>query len=592
MLNTAKLYFHQRNAIKLRLLLLLVLGLSAPVGQADNTDVPQTEVSKDIVDIITTKQHPYLRLSNFANRSDDLDSLYKLTEYKLLWLGTDQSQKNIPAALELLSNAAINGLNPTNYDVDGLKSRWQSIQANSNNYKEQALLDTALSISLLRFMHDLHYGRVNPQGIKFNLKLREKKLTDLPALIKTSVDQGTLDQLPKLVEPQLQQYQKLKQALVSYRQLAATVTLFQITGIEKKLSPGDKHPQIPELKRFLQQLGDLPEDNTASTTAKTTIYSDSIVAGVKNFQLRHGLGADGVIGKTTVAALNVPLSQRVTQIELAMERLRWLPEFNAGKSIIVNIPSFQLWAFDESGQLDSTVTNMRVVVGKALENQTPVLMAEMRFIDFMPYWNVPYSIAKQEIIPKLLQNPNYLAHENMELVPVFGNEVQGTGFTGGEIEQIKQGSLRIRQRPGGKNALGRVKFIFPNKDDVYLHDTPANALFSKSRRDFSHGCVRVEKPQLLAEFALKNQEGWDKELIKQALETPKTKRVLLKQPIPVLFFYTTTFFDQFDNLKFYSDIYGHDNVLLEALSKPEDVPDQALFISKNANNVEQPAVVK
>jgi len=592
MLNTAKLYFHKKNAIKLRLLFLLVLGLSAPIGQADNTDALQTEVSKDIVDIITTKQHPYLKLSNFANRSDDLDSLYKLTEYKLLWLGTDQSQKNIPAALELLSNAAINGLNPTNYDVDGLKSRWQAIQANPNAYKEQALLDTALSISLLRFVHDLHYGRVNPQGIKFNLKLREKKLTDLPALIKTSVDQGTLDQLPKLIEPQLQQYQKLKQALVSYRELAATVTPFQITGIEKKLSPGDKHPQIPELKQFLQQLGDLPEDNTASSTAKSTIYSDSIVAGVKKFQLRHGLGADGVIGKTTVAALNVPLSQRVTQIELAMERLRWLPEFNAGKSIIVNIPSFQLWAFDETGQLDPTVTNMRVVVGRALENQTPVLMAEMRFIDFMPYWNVPYSIAKQEIIPKLLQNPNYLAQENMELVPVFGNEVQGTGYTGGEIEQIKQGSLRIRQRPGGKNALGRVKFIFPNKDDVYLHDTPANALFSKSRRDFSHGCVRVEKPQLLAEFALKNQEGWDKELIKQALETPKTRRVLLKQPIPVLFFYTTTFFDQYDNLKFYSDIYGHDNVLLEALTKPEDVPDQALFISKNANNPEQPAVVK
>lgn len=592
MLNTAKLYFHQRNAIKLRLLLLLVLGLSAPVGQADNTDVPQTEVSKDIVDIITTKQHPYLRLSNFANRSDDLDSLYKLTEYNLLWLGTDQSQKNIPAALELLSNAAINGLNPTNYDVDGLKSRWQAIQANPNAYKEQALLDTALSISLLRFVHDLHYGRVNPQGIKFNLKLREKKLTDLPALIKTSVDQNTLDQLPKLIEPQLQQYQKLKQALVSYRQLAATVTPFQITGIEKKLSPGDKHPQIPELKQFLQQLGDLPEDNAASSTAKSIIYSDSIVAGVQKFQLRHGLGADGVIGKTTVAALNVPLPQRVTQIELAMERLRWLPEFNAGKSIIVNIPSFQLWAFDEMGQLDPTVTNMRVVVGRALENQTPVLMAEMRFIDFMPYWNVPYSIAKQEIIPKLLQNPNYLSQENMELVPVFGNEVQGAGYTGGEIEQIKQGSLRIRQRPGGKNALGRVKFIFPNKDDVYLHDTPANALFSKSRRDFSHGCVRVEKPQLLAEFALKNQEGWDKEIIKQALETPKTKRVLLKQPIPVLFFYTTTFFDQYDNLKFYSDIYGHDTVLLEALSKPEDVPDQALFISKNVNNPEQPAVVK
>jgi murein L,D-transpeptidase YcbB/YkuD len=278
----------------------------------------------------------------------------------------------------------------------------------------------------------------------------------------------------------------------------------------------------------------------------------------------------------------VSLSQRVTQIELAMERLRWLPELNSDASIIVNIPAFQLWAFDAIDKADVNIINMRVVVGKALENQTPVLMAELHFIDFMPYWNVPYSIVKNELLPKLAQNSHYLDKENMELVSVFRDAEKPTALTGGTMELLKEGKLRIRQRPGGKNALGTVKFIFPNKDDVYLHDTPANALFSKSRRDFSHGCVRVANPQKLAEFALKNQDNWNTETIKLAMTTPKTQRVILKKPIPVLFFYTTAFFDQDDNLDFYLDIYGHDAVLLEALSKPDDLSDQSLFVSTDS----------
>jgi len=275
--------------------------------------------------------------------------------------------------------------------------------------------------------------------------------------------------------------------------------------------------------------------------------------------------------------MNVPLSQRVTQIELAMERLRWLPELNAGPYIIVNIPAFQLWAFDDIDQFNSVAANMKVVVGKALKNETPVLMATLSFIDFMPYWNVPYSIVKKEILPKLMQNPGYLAGENMELVTTFGNETKAVAFTASSLAQLKQGTLRIRQRPGTKNALGRVKFIFPNQEDVYLHDTPSQPLFSKSRRDFSHGCVRVENPEGLAEFALKNQ--WSREAIHQALNTLKTQRVILKKPIPVLFFYITSFFDQNNNLVFYPDIYGYDGILLGALRKPEDLLDQPNLVS-------------
>ncbi|MGR9014715.1 MAG: L,D-transpeptidase family protein, partial [Gammaproteobacteria bacterium] len=359
--------------------------------------------------------------------------------------------------------------------------------------------------------------------------------------------------------------------------------------IKKTLRPGNSHPQIDELRRFLIAIGDLPEDKTAPTATKPALYTEPVVTGVKSFQKRHGLSADGNIGKNTVAALNEPLNHRVVQIELAMERLRWLPKFNTGASIIVNIPAFQLWAFDSIDQADANPLNMNVIVGKALKHKTPVLMAEMHYIDFMPYWNVPYNITKKEILPKLTQNFNYLNEENMELVSVHHNSENSTALNEDTLSLLKQGKLRIRQRPGRKNALGKIKFIFPNKNDVYLHDTPSNSLFSRSRRDFSHGCVRVANPQKLAEFALKNQDGWNPETIKIAMNTPKNRRVFLKKPIPVLFFYTTAFFDQFDNLEFYPDIYGHDAVLLKALSKPDDLSDQSLFIS---SNTAQEALVK
>jgi murein L,D-transpeptidase YcbB/YkuD len=453
----------------------------------------------------------------------------------------------------------------------------------STAHKELALYDTALSIAVLRFLHDIHYGRINPHGINFNLQLREKKLIDLPALIKDSLLLNTVSNLPALVEPKLQQYQKLKSALATYRLIAAKSP--PLTFVFKgKLRLGEHHPQLAELSRFLADVGDLPEADVINSAEKNPRYTANIAEGIKKFQLRHGLGADGTIGSGTVAALNEPLTQRVTDIELAMERLRWLPEFNGGRSIIVNIPAFQLWAIDDINHFDVNLTNMRVVVGKALKNQTPVLMAQMSFIEFMPYWNVPKNILKDEIIPKLIRNPGYLASQNMEMISSFGNPAKAkpVPVNKDSIEQLKRGTLRVRQRPGNRNSLGRVKFIFPNKDDVYLHDTPANSLFSRSRRDFSHGCVRVENPRALAEFALKNQGKWDAATIKKAMKSPTTQRVDLRNPIPVLFFYTTAFVDQNNNLAFYPDIYGQDAILLEALKKNDDLSDRSIFVSTTA----------
>lgn len=562
------------NRYWLRLLTFFCLTLPLQALSAEETGMTQlSPTAAEIVGIINAKQHPYLISANFANRSGDLDALYQLSNYELLWLGNDNTESNIQALLTVLENAATNGLNPANYDTEILQQKLPSALNNSNTVKEQAQYDTALSLSLLRFLHDLHYGRVNPQGINFNLKLREKKLLDLPLLIKTSLAQASVGQLPDQVEPKLKQYQQLKSALTTYRQLADRIPPLQLT-FSHPIKPGETLAQADELTQFLIQTGDLPEQQEHGKTPSNH-YLEKLVAAVKKFQHRHGLAADGVIGKSTVVELNTPIAHRVTQIELAMERLRWLPELSSGPSIIVNIPAFQLLAFDNINASQPEVTSMKVVVGKALKNQTPILMADMTYIDFMPYWNVPYNIVKEEIIPKLLQNPGFLNKENMELVSSSGV----TGFSEATIGQLKQGTVRIRQRPGKKNALGRVKFLFPNKDDVYMHDTPANALFSRTRRDFSHGCVRVENPQELAEFVLKDQKGWDQDAIKEAMKSAKMERVMLKNPIPVLFFYVTAFFDQQNQLVFYPDIYGHDAVLLEALKKPEDLADHSLFAS-------------
>ena len=575
-----KIYYSLKKEACLGLLIVLCLLGSIPVSAEQSID-KNSEISNELGKMLASKQHPYLGRADFTNRSHDLDALYQLANYQLLWLGSDKTEKNINDLIGILSNVSQQGLAPEHYDVDILKSKLFSIRSlNEISPTELVQLDTALSLSLLRFLHDLHYGRVNPQGINFNLKPREKKLIDLPLLIKSNLDQTSIIQLPSLVEPKLKQYQQLKSALASYQGLAESSVTMHLPFIEP-VKPEGILSQARELKHYLVQIGDLStiENDKGLVTDR---YSGQLVTAIKKFQYRHGLTADGVIGKSTVVELNTPIAQRIKQIGLAMERLRWLPEFSSSPSIIVNIPAFQLWAFDNINAPKPKITNMRVVVGKALKNQTPVLMAEMSYIDFMPYWNVPYQIVKDEIIPKLLKNPSFLNHENMELVSSSGV----TAFSESTIAQLKQGELRIRQRPGKKNALGRVKFLFPNKNDVYLHDTPANSLFSRARRDFSHGCVRVEEPQKLVEFVLKDQGRWDKDAIALAMKSEKMQRVMLKKNVPVLFFYVTAFFDQNDQLIFYPDIYDQDAILLEALKKPSDIADEDLFIKINVQDVD------
>jgi murein L,D-transpeptidase YcbB/YkuD len=537
-------------------------------ASTDNTD---TNTSRALIKLLNSNQHPLLQQTDFSHQTNDLTKLYRFYAMQPIWLGKDRSEKNLNDALTILMNANTEGLNPVNYDAEQLHHYLQSVQVQSEiDAQTIAAYDLAVSISLLRFAHDLHSGRVDPRSFNYPLAFSTKSTLNTPALIKSAIDQNSIDTLPQALAPKIKQYSLLKQALALYRQQSDTKPHINIE-FHNSLHPGDRDPQLPEMRSRLLEMGQLSAEELIAIDASETLYDDVTKTAVMRLQKQQGLNADGFIGKQTLALLNQTAKEKIALIELAMERLRWLPKQPEGRQIIVNIPAFQLWAFN-SVEDDNPLT-MKVVVGKAKENQTPVLWEEMKYLEFMPYWNIPRSIMDKEIVPKIQTNNDYLNSQDIELVE---NKVaDDEEYDAEELDvahHLKHGYIRARQRPGKKNPLGKVKFIFPNQADVYLHDTPGRGAFSRDRRDLSHGCVRVAEAEKLAEFVLENQSGWDKQTIQQAMIGPKTKRVSLKNTIPVLFFYTTAFAGQDNKLRFYPDIYGYDQQLQSALNKSANQP--------------------
>jgi murein L,D-transpeptidase YcbB/YkuD len=305
-------------------------------------------------------------------------------------------------------------------------------------------------------------------------------------------------------------------------------------------------------------------------SANPQLYDGAVVEGVKRFQRRHGLDDDGRLGIATVKQLNVPLSDRVRQLQLTLERWRWLPTEFSAPPIVVNIPDFRLRAVDENNKV---AMDMRVVVGKAMRTQTPVFSRDMTYVVLRPYWNVPPSILRGEIIPAIQRNRNYIADKRYEVTTHDGKIVTSGELSDDVLAQLKAGKLAVRQKPGPTNALGLVKLIFPNEHNVYLHSTPAPDLFSRSRRDFSHGCIRVEKPAELAAWVLRNNSGWTLQRVQQGMQHGSDNvTVSLAQRVPVFIVYGTAIAYENNEVHFYDDIYGHDAKLTQALAKGYPYP--------------------
>lgn len=546
--------------------LLLACVLSVFYVQPALSDDREVLIKQTLDALMVSKQLSMLRQPDFSRQSKDLIALYRLNNNKLLWLDKGRSATDFNLALDLLRNAGADGLNPNNYDYEKLRRYFQAaVSSRQNDARFLAFCDLGLSVSILRYIHDLHFGRVDPLSLNYPVQFANKPDFNATLLMKRHLDRHSLLELPEAAAPKIKQYSLLKQALAELSQQKDITANLAKLSFSKPLHPGEYDQQLPLLRQHLLNQGAMTQKELVKANEAKLFYDDVTKAAAVRLQQRQNMQAEGIVGKRTLAILNQTRAEKIELIELAMERLRWLPDQADGPQIIVNIPAFQLWASNSPD--DAHPLNMKVVVGKAQANPTPLLVDEMRYVEFMPYWNIPKNIMDKEILPKMRSEspPAYLSKQNIELIEKNANfySEDPEAIT----DYIKNDRIRARQLPGKKNPLGKAKFIFPNTHDVYLHDSPFRWAFSQDRRDFSHGCVRVEDAQKLAKFVLGHQQGWDKNNIEQAMASTTNQRVYLTNSIPVLFLYNTVYAGQDKKLQFYLDIYGYDAPLQAAFKK-------------------------
>jgi murein L,D-transpeptidase YcbB/YkuD len=475
-------------------------------------------------------------------------------ERRLLWSHDGAVTRQAAELLQVLRDAERYGLRRQDYASDLLGGQ-------IDNWTE---FDRVLSAEATRLLRDLHFGRVSPRAAEFDLPRPRPKL-GTEVLLEQLARAADVRAVIASVEPQLREYRLLEQALARYRALAADGGLTQLPAFSgRSLKAGDRYRGTPALRRLLSAVGDL--EPQAEPLASSEILDPALRQGLQRFQQRHGLDADGVLDKRTFASLTTPLSRRVLQIELTLERLRWLPAI-AAAPIIINIPQFRLFAFQPAGVQAADVLQMPVIVGQTYPRmRTPVFVGEMTAVVFRPYWDVPRSILVRELLPEIRARPDYLERHRFEIVRGLGDDAKAVPPTTQNVDALAAGELRLRQQPGPDNALGLIKFVLLDAHNVYLHDTPAQQLFLESRRAFSHGCIRVGDPAALAVHVLKDTPGdWTAANVLAAMHGDVTRDVSLSSPIPVLVLYGTAVAIERETVYFFDDIYGHDARLARLL---------------------------
>ena len=527
-----------------------------------------TTVSARLQEIAVAGKLPVLRWPDFSDYRPDFLQLYQASNFSPFWLTpSGQPTPQALAVIQALESSRKKGLIPDDYDAARWQGRLAALKVNPDP-TSQANFEAALTVCTLRYISDLHIGRVNPKHFNFGIDIQNKKY-NLPQFIAQDViHAANVQSVLDAAEPPYAGYKRAEVALQRYLQLAAKGDGPVVPEVTKTVASGDTYAGVAQLAQRLDLLGDLSQ--AASVNPTSQIYTGALVDAVKLFQDRHGMVADGKIGKETVRQLNVPLAFRVQQLDDAMERWRWLPPSFPQPPVVVNVPEFVLRVFTADHKV---ALRMNVVVGKAVRHQTPVFAKDMQYIVFRPYWNVPTSILRSEIVPAIVKNRNYIANKNFEVVTYSGTAVTSGPINDDVLAQLRAAKLMVRQKPGPDNALGLVKFMFPNEHSVYLHSTPAQSLFSQSRRDFSHGCIRVQKPAELAAYLLRNQPPWTMDKVQSAMQTgPNNQQVNLKTPIPVLILYITAVVEEDGSVHFFNDIYGHDKSLEALLAKGPPYP--------------------
>lgn len=530
--------------IRTGLLALGVLTLCACHSPAN----PQ-EVTPALQHLVASSPLPKVESADWT----DLRTFYTQRENVPAWVNHRRPTEKAAKALQVLNTARRHGFDPADYGTAELLAMSQAVEklekGSEARLEELAEFDARLTAGLIRFGRDIAVGRQHGDD---NFKAR-RKAPDLVAAVAAAVDDP--EEFVDAVRPPHPEYIALSKALDD---LNGQRDKGGWVKVPSTLKPGQSGAGVAALRQRLAVSGHLKAAGSQTASGESSArYDAELEAAVKSFQELHSIAPTGVVDDKTLAALNVPLDWRIQQVAINLQRWRYMPDDLGERHFFVNIPYFHLIARES----DKPVMDIRVVVGKP-GNNTPIFSEDMETVVFSPYWNIPDTIAENETAPAVARDPNYLARQGIEILRVSGSTsetLNASDVKWDNPDAIK--GLVFRQKPGESNALGHVKFLFPNPHNVYLHDTPADALFAKPGRAFSHGCVRVEEPETLAKYVLRGYPEWDEQSIFTAMRAGVEKHVKLKEKIPVHIAYFTAWVDEKGGLHFQPDIYGYDKDL-------------------------------
>ncbi|SET12310.1 Murein L,D-transpeptidase YcbB/YkuD [Nitrosomonas marina] len=524
----------------------LVLLHCTSLSQATTFDTEslQSALNTFVSRYVDDPRHEYIDLTK-------LQEFYSARDYRPAWTDSVTQLTRLEIALSFIGTAENEGLESREYRLDRLMQLFKT-----RNPSERFELEFLTTLSLLRFSNDLYRGRFTASRLDPDWHIPQPAFNAINFLLST-VDTDTFQQSLLGLAPNIPNYHLLKQVLLKFRNLAERGVSWQHIPDMPLLRPGESHQAIPLIRIRIAQAyetHDKTEYNLSHSeeSINSTIYDRSLVNAIKAFQLQHGLNADGIIGKNTINALNKTLDEKIQQLRITMERLRWLPRELGSRYLLVNTAGFQLAAVEN----DEYMLDMRIIVGRDYRS-TPSFNSRITHLIINPYWNIPASIASKDLLPKQQKNPDYFTSQNIRVYSDYAYNAEPIDPDSIDWLAIRRGFPYIlRQDPGIHNALGTIKFMLPNPFSIYLHDTPTKTLFNKDIRTFSSGCIRLEKPLQLAEFALRKQ--LTQETLKAQIEFGKTRQINLPEPLPTFIVYLTAWIDSENNIHYSPDSYQRD----------------------------------
>jgi murein L,D-transpeptidase YcbB/YkuD len=506
--------------------------------------------------------------TNLICNPELLFDFYLHRKIKPVWVTKNWLNSKAEVFIKTIVEADHEGLDSAIYHRDDILTLLTDVELNSvlDAFEPEKLaeLELLLTDAFFSFGFHLSEGMVEPNSNNFDWHIKKPK-RNLLKILKTSLFKERLEELVDILQPHHSGYLKLKSALLKYEKIKKSGGWYEVP-VGSKIRKGDTGERIVALRSRLIISGDLAD----SKNGNEEYFDEALEDGIKNFQARNGLKIDGVVGSNTLSVLNISVEDRIEQIKLNMERWRWLPQDLGKRYILVNTANFELDII-ENGQ---TVTSTRAIVGKK-KRPTPALSRKITYMELNPYWNIPHKIATNDILPCIKKDPNYLTDKSIRIFENWEDGAKEINPESIDWDTVTKGnfSYKLRQDPANSNALGRIKFIFPNEFSIYLHDTPARELFNKTKRTFSSGCIRIEKPMELAAYLLTDNSKWTYEKLTAAVNSKKTKAILLSDPINIHILYWTAWVDKGGSVNFRDDMYGRDRQLNIALNEKINSPE-------------------